>query len=95
METRQLFIMMLMVLAGCSDTKEERTDDEWWGVRGACDDYVEALCDCNEAQCDAIAAQFENADADTEDVCAAKLADARNGTDASCETGGDDDTGSV
>ena len=78
----KMTILALTVLVGC-------------GSKNPCDDYVEALCDCNEAECDALTAQYENVDADTEDVCAEKLDDAQNGTDESCETGGDDDGGAL
>ena len=43
-----------------------------------CDEYAELLCDCAETDddCDGYRLQFENADADQQDECSARLDEA-------------------
>ena len=76
----KLTFLALTVLVGC-------------GKNNPCDDYVEAICDCNEAKCDEVQTTYENADADQQDVCSELLTDAKSGDDALCEDGGGDDSG--
>ena len=74
----KLTILALTVLVGC-------------GKNNPCDDYVEAICNCNEAACEDTQTLYENADADQQDVCSEKLAEAESGDDEACTGGGDDD----
>ena len=71
-----LTLVTLVLLAACS--------------KNPCDDYVDALCECNPDNCEGVTTQYENADSDLQDVCSEKIADAEAGDDASCEPGGDD-----
>lgn len=48
------------------------------GTGNPCDEYAELLCDCAEDDdmCDSYMATYENADADQQDECSARLDDA-------------------
>ena len=48
------------------------------GTGNPCDEYAELLCDCAETDddCDGYRLQFENADADQQDECSARLDEA-------------------
>ncbi len=73
----QISMIVLAGLIGCSE-------------KNPCDEYVDAICECNEAACEDITTQMENADADQKDVCAAELDAAKAGEDPTCGAGGDD-----
>ena len=75
----KLSLLALTILVGCG--------------KNPCEDYVEALCDCNSSEeaCNDLQATYENADADQQDVCAEGLDDAKAGTDSACESDADAD----
>ncbi len=80
----QFSMIVLAGLIGCSE-------------KNPCDAYVEALCECNEAKCDDFKTQYQNADVNDKDTCAALLDDAKAADDPACEAGdtasGGSDTG--
>ena len=76
----QFSMIVLAGLIGCSE-------------KNPCDDYVDAICECNEAACEDVTTQYENADVDQKDQCAASLDDAKAGDDPTCELGGEDTGG--
>ena len=75
----QFSMIVLAGLIGCSE-------------KNPCDEYVDAICECNEAMCEDITTQFENADVDDKDQCAASLDAAKAGYDPTCSVG---DTGDM
>jgi hypothetical protein len=80
--TRMTTVFVLaFTLAACAKSDEGQAEEN------PCDAYVEALCECNEASCDEFWAQYQNADVDDKDTCAALLDDAKSGDDPACETG--------
>ena len=76
----QFSMIVLAGLIGCSE-------------KNPCDEYVDAICECNEAMCETITTSMENADADQKDQCAAALDAAKAGDDPTCELGGEDTGG--
>ena len=48
-----------------------------------CDEYADLLCDCAEDEdtCDSYKLQFENADADQQDECSARLDEAEEASE--------------
>ena len=77
----QFSMIVLAGLIGCSE-------------KNPCDDYVDAICECNEARCEEVTTTYENADVNAKDQCAASLDAAKAGDDPACEAGeGGDDTG--
>jgi len=78
----KLSVLAFSVLVGC-------------GQKNPCDEYVEALCDCNEATCADNQATYENSDdnVNLQDICAENLDSAKAGDDEACEATADEDTG--
>ena len=71
MRSSVLFVLMSLVVA-CGGNP--------------CDEYVDLLCDCGDADdCDGFKLAHENADADLQDECSAKLDQAEEDAQACSE----------
>ncbi len=87
MKNTTTILVVTLMLIGCGAKDDPGVEEN------PCDDYVDAICECNEAVCETITIAVENADADQKDQCAAALDAAKAGDDPTCELGGEDTGG--
>ena len=79
MKNTTTILVVTLMLIGCGAKDDPGVEEN------PCDDYVDAICECNNAACEDITTQFENADVDQKDQCAASLDAAKAGDDPRCE----------
>ena len=81
MKNTTTILVVTLMLIGCGAKDDPGVEEN------PCDDYVDAICECNEAVCEAVTTTMENADADQKAQCAAALDAAKAGDDPACELG--------